>query len=69
MGGADAPDSSTIRWIGAAWRYLRAVSGDDAYERYLMHHAEHHAGEPLATRKDFFNDRQLRKWMGVSRCC
>jgi uncharacterized short protein YbdD (DUF466 family) len=58
-----------VRWIGAAWRYLRAVSGDDAYERYLAHHAEHHAGEPLATRKDFFNDLQRRKWMGVSRCC
>jgi uncharacterized short protein YbdD (DUF466 family) len=51
------------------WRYLRAVSGDDAYERYLVHHAEHHAGEPAVTRKDFFNDRQRQKWMGVSRCC
>jgi uncharacterized short protein YbdD (DUF466 family) len=69
MGGADAEDSSMIRWFGAAWRYLRAVSGDDAYERYLMHHAEHHAGEPLVAPKDFFNDRQHRKWTGVSRCC
>lgn len=66
MSAADAP---MVRWIGAAWRYLRAVSGDDAYERYLMHHAVHHAGEPLVTRKDFFDDRQRRKWIGVSRCC
>jgi uncharacterized short protein YbdD (DUF466 family) len=58
-----------VRWIGAVWRYLRAVSGDDAYERYLVHHAAHHAGESAVTRKDYFSDRQRRKWMGVSRCC
>jgi uncharacterized short protein YbdD (DUF466 family) len=58
-----------VGWIGAAWGYLRAVSGDDAYERYLAHQAAHHAGEPVATRKDFFNDRQRQKWTGVSRCC
>jgi uncharacterized short protein YbdD (DUF466 family) len=69
MGGADAGGRAMARWLAAAWRYLRAVSGDDAYERYLEHHAAHHAGEPVATPKDFFSDRQRRKWMGVSRCC
>jgi len=56
-------------WIGTAWRYLRAVSGDDAYERYLEHHALQHPGEPVMTRKAFFTDRQVKKWSGVSRCC
>jgi uncharacterized short protein YbdD (DUF466 family) len=56
-------------WLRAAWRYVREVSGDDAYERYLEHHAAHHAGEPVLTRKDYFSDRQRRKWTGVSRCC
>jgi uncharacterized short protein YbdD (DUF466 family) len=56
-------------WLRAAWRYVRAVSGDDAYERYLEHHAAHHAGEPVLTRKDYFSDRQRQKWTGVSRCC
>ena len=69
MSGTGARDSSMVRWIAAVWRYLRAVSGDDAYERYLVHHAAHHAAEPVVTRKDFFNDRQRQKWMGVSRCC
>jgi uncharacterized short protein YbdD (DUF466 family) len=57
------------RWIGAAWRYLRAVSGDDAYERYLAHHAVEHAGEPTMTRKAFFAECQRQKWTGVTRCC
>ena len=26
------------------WRSVRQLSGDDAYERYLQHYAEHHAG-------------------------
>lgn len=69
MTDAGARGPSRVGWIDAVWRYLRAVSGDDAYERYLVHHAVRHAGEPIATRKDFFNDWQRRKWMGVSRCC
>ncbi|MBU3736066.1 MAG: YbdD/YjiX family protein, partial [Methylobacterium sp.] len=24
------------------WRSVRRLSGDDAYERYLAHHAAHH---------------------------
>jgi uncharacterized short protein YbdD (DUF466 family) len=66
---AGARAGAALRWVGAAWRYLRAVSGDDAYERYVAHHAVEHAGEELMTRKDFFTDRQCRKWTGVSRCC
>jgi uncharacterized short protein YbdD (DUF466 family) len=69
MGDASASAAAAVRWIGAVWRYLRAVSGDDAYERYAAHHAAEHAGEELMTRKDFFTDRQRQKWTGVSRCC
>ena len=60
---------AAVRWARTAWCYLRAVSGDDAYERYLAHHAVHHALEPTLSRKDFFTDRQRQKWTGVSRCC
>ncbi len=60
---------AAVRWVRSAWGYLRAVSGDDAYERYLEHHAAHHALEPTLSRKDFFTDRQRHKWTGVSRCC
>jgi uncharacterized short protein YbdD (DUF466 family) len=55
--------------MAATWQYMRAVSGDDAYERYLAHHALEHAGEQVMTRKTFFTDRQRQKWTGVSRCC
>ena len=27
-----------------AWRFVRRLSGDDAYERYLAHYAVKHAG-------------------------
>jgi uncharacterized short protein YbdD (DUF466 family) len=69
MGRASAARGAAVRWIAAAWRYMRAVSGDDAYERYLAHHAAEHAGEQVMTRKAFFTDRQRHKWTGVSRCC
>ena len=64
-----AGQMAAVRWVRAAWRYVRAVSGDDAFERYLAHHAVHHALEPALSRKDFFTDRQRQKWTGVSRCC
>jgi uncharacterized short protein YbdD (DUF466 family) len=52
-------------------RFVREISGDDAYERYLVHWQEHHArqgGEPQ-TRAAFFKAEQERKWNGVKRCC
>lgn len=56
------------RALAATVGWLRAVSGDDAYERYLTHHAREHAGPPLS-RKAFYAEREQRKWSGVSRCC
>jgi uncharacterized short protein YbdD (DUF466 family) len=47
---------------------LRALSGDDAYDRYLTHHAREHASPPLS-RRAFYQEREERKWSGVSRCC
>jgi uncharacterized short protein YbdD (DUF466 family) len=51
------------------------LSGDDAYERYLEHYAEHRQnnaeGEilPLLTKEAFFKEWQEKKWTGVKRCC
>lgn len=56
------------RSLLAAIGWLRAVSGDDAYERYLRHHARAHAG-PALGRRAFYAEREERKWSGVSRCC
>ena len=55
--------------IRGIWRWLRTATGDDAYERYVEHHAAKHAGEALLTRAAYYEERQQRKWSGVSRCC
>lgn len=51
------------------WRAVRRLSGDDAYERYLAHHAAHHPETPPLTREAFFKEWQDNKWKGVKRCC
>jgi uncharacterized short protein YbdD (DUF466 family) len=51
------------------WQLLRALSGDDAYERYCVHHAHRHRGQPRLSRRAFYLAEQQRKWSGVSRCC
>ena len=72
---ASIPMSSTRRsprWLGwptAAWRWLRQVSGDDAYERYLLHHARLHPGAPAPSRREFYVQEGERKWSGINRCC
>ena len=67
--GTNGARIAALRWFAAGWSYLRTVSGDNAYERYLAHHATAHAGEPPMSRKDHFTEMQRRKWSGVSRCC
>ena len=57
------------RRAAAIWGWLRAASGDDAYERYCAHRAARHALEPALSRRAFYEDTQRRKWSGVSRCC
>lgn len=55
------------------WHLIRRVSGDDAYEQYLKHHAEFHAASvdsPAAlTRTDFYKLWQDNQWKGTNRCC
>lgn len=57
------------------WRNIRQLSGDDAYERYLQHYAEHHQNgldgevEPPLSKEAFFKEWQDKKWTGVKRCC
>jgi uncharacterized short protein YbdD (DUF466 family) len=62
-----------LAWLKSLWRSVRQLSGDDAYERYLQHYAEHHAAErdnvPPLTRAQFFKQWQDKKWNGVKRCC
>jgi uncharacterized short protein YbdD (DUF466 family) len=53
----------------ALWKVVRELATDDAYERYLAHHAAAHGrGAPL-DRRAFYLREQQRKWGGVNRCC
>lgn len=58
-----------LKKLRDGWRLVRQLSGDDAYERYLQHHAQAHPGEIPLSRKVYFQREQDRKWEGVRRCC
>jgi uncharacterized short protein YbdD (DUF466 family) len=51
------------------WRMVRRLSGDDAYERYLQHHATHHQADMPLSKAAFFKQWQNEKWNGIKRCC
>lgn len=57
------------RALQSLWRFIRALSMDDAYERYLTHHRAAHADRAPLDRRAFYLKEQQRKWTGVSRCC
>jgi uncharacterized short protein YbdD (DUF466 family) len=58
-----------LKWLKNAFAWLRQVTGDDAYERYLQHHQHHHAGDVVLDRRAFYIAEQQRKWTGIKRCC
>ncbi len=51
------------------WRFLRQLTGDDAYEHYLAHRQCAHTSEPVLTRQKFYLYRLELKSRGVNRCC
>lgn len=53
----------------ACWCAMRALSGDDAYERYLEHRSAAHSDTPVLSRREFYIDEQRRKWGTINRCC
>jgi len=57
------------RRMRAFVRLLRALSRDDAYERYLQHARTVHTGQVPMSRREFYLSEQERKWSGISRCC
>lgn len=59
------------KYLVSAWRLLRRLSGDDAYERYLDYFCrcpQHQGAQPLS-RQAFFKKRQDEKWRNINRCC
>jgi uncharacterized short protein YbdD (DUF466 family) len=57
------------RYFIGALEFVRRISGDDAYERYVKHHKQQHANISLMNRRDFYLAEQQRKWTGIKRCC
>jgi len=55
------------------WQAVRRLSGDDAYEQYLLHflkhQSEHNDGQEPLRREEFFKQWQDKKWKGIKRCC
>jgi len=61
----------TVRqaFAGVRW-YLREVSGESAYDRYVQHMRRDHAGQPVMSRRDFERRRQdAREESPRARCC
>lgn len=64
-----------MQHLKSFWANIRQLSGDDAYERYLQHYAEHHQNNveadaaPPLNKAQFFKVWQDKKWSGIKRCC
>lgn len=53
-----------------AWKALRTLTGDDAYERYLEHQSRAHPEERPLDRCSFYVREQERRFSGgPTRCC
>ena len=61
-----AADQGPLRRL---WGFLRELSGDDAYERYLAHQTREHPDATPMDRRGHFEHSQRQKWSGVNRCC
>jgi uncharacterized short protein YbdD (DUF466 family) len=54
---------------GVRW-YLREVTGESAYDRYVNHMRREHPDQPVMTRREFERRRQdAREARPQSRCC
>jgi uncharacterized short protein YbdD (DUF466 family) len=52
------------------WDLLRSISGDDAYDRYLVHLQQQHPDAVPLSRRRFYAAEQQRRWNGgPNRCC
>jgi uncharacterized short protein YbdD (DUF466 family) len=58
-----------MNFLKRCFAWLRHISGDDAYERYLQHHHLQHDDCAPLDRKAFYLREQQHKWTGVKRCC
>ena len=48
--------------LRAIWEFLKEISGENAYDRYLIVHAATHPGKKAMTRGEFYRARQDEKY-------
>ena len=62
-------DSPIVRPFRYARDYLKEISGENAYDRYLEVHVATHPGKPAMSRGEFYRWRQDDKYNNPgSRC-
>ena len=55
--------------LRSIWEYLKEISGENAYDRYLEVHAATHPGKAAMSRGEFYRWRQDEKYANPgSRC-
>ena len=55
--------------LRSIWDYLKEISGENAYDRYLAVHVATHPGKPPMSRSEFYRWRQDEKYNNPgSRC-
>ena len=58
-----------IEHLRAIWEYLKEISGENAYDRYLTVHTATHPDKRAMTRGEFYRARQDDKYNNPgSRC-
>ncbi len=58
------------RWGRGVWWYLREVTGESAYDRYVAHERARHPDGPVLDRRTFERRRQDRYGaQPQQRCC
>lgn len=51
------------------WEYLKEISGENAYDRYLAVHTASHPEKPPMSRNEYYRSRQDEKYSDLgSRC-
>ena len=55
--------------LQAIWDYLKEISGENAYDRYLAVHTATHPGKRAMTRGEFYRWRQDEKYSNPGARC
>jgi uncharacterized short protein YbdD (DUF466 family) len=51
------------------WQWLRAVTGDAAYESYVRHTSRISREATVLSPRDFYLDQLRRRYNTINRCC